>query len=175
VRPERPGERAAVIAVHRVAFGPRGDVVADLVVDLLTTSPHGALSLVAERRGSLIGHVLLTPALLEAPERRVDVRVLSPLAVAPDARRRGVGSALVRSALERLDDDGVPAVFLEGDPAYYARFGFLAAGPLGFRKPSPRIPDEAFQVARLGSYAPWMTGTLVYSESFWRHDAVGPR
>jgi putative acetyltransferase len=28
---------------------------------------------------------------------------------------------------------------------------------------------------RLPAYEPWMTGTLVYAEAFWRHDAVGPR
>ena len=42
--------------------------------------------------------------------------------------------------------------------------------------PGPlRIPDAAFQVMRLPAYEPWMTGTLVYSEAFWRHDCVGRR
>jgi hypothetical protein len=45
----------------------------------------------------------------------------------------------------------------------------------GFRKPSLRIPDGAFQALRLPEYEPWMTGTLVYAEPFWRHDAVGLR
>jgi predicted N-acetyltransferase YhbS len=31
------------------------------------------------------------------------------------------------------------------------------------------------QVLRLPAYEPWMTGTLVYAEPFWRHDAVGLR
>lgn len=38
-----------------------------------------------------------------------------------------------------------------------------------------RIPDEAFQVSILSAYEPWMTGTLVYSESFWALDCVGLR
>jgi putative acetyltransferase len=45
----------------------------------------------------------------------------------------------------------------------------------GFRKPSLRIPDDAFQVAALAAYEPWMTGTLVYSATFWVHDCVGLR
>jgi putative acetyltransferase len=45
----------------------------------------------------------------------------------------------------------------------------------GFRKPSLRIPDAAFRVRLLPSYEPWMSGTLIYSEIFWRHDAVGLR
>jgi putative acetyltransferase len=46
---------------------------------------------------------------------------------------------------------------------------------VGFRKPSLRTPDAAFQVLRLAAYEPWMTGTLIYAEPFWRHDAVGLR
>jgi len=34
--------------------------------------------------------------------------------------------------------------------------------------------EAAFQVITLPAYEPWMTGTLVYAETFWRHDAVGP-
>lgn len=41
--------------------------------------------------------------------------------------------------------------------------------------PSLRMPDAAFQVARLPAYEPWMTGTLVYSETFWALDCVGLR
>jgi putative acetyltransferase len=69
----------------------------------------------------------------------------------------------------------VPLVFLEGSPGYYPRFGFAPGGELGFRKPSLRIPDAAFQVVRLPAYQPWMTGTLVYAQVFWDHDLVGLR
>jgi putative acetyltransferase len=69
--------------------------------------------------------------------------------------------------------DGVD--FLEGDPTYCRRFGFVAGGTHGFRKPSLRIPDAAFQAIRLPNYAPWMTGTLVHAEAFWRYDCVGRR
>jgi putative acetyltransferase len=30
-------------------------------------------------------------------------------------------------------------------------------------------------VAALSTYEPWMTGTLVYSATFWDHDCVGLR
>jgi putative acetyltransferase len=95
--------------------------------------------------------------------------------VAPGHQGRGIGAALIRRGLEILATRGVPAVFLEGSPDYYPRFGFVPAGQLGFRKPSLRIPDAAFQVILLPRFEFWMTGTLVYSEAFWRHDAVGLR
>jgi putative acetyltransferase len=105
----------------------------------------------------------------------VKVQVLSPVGVLPPFQRSGVGTSLIRRGLEILVQRDVPAVFLEGHPGFYARFGFEAAAACGFRKPSLRIPDAAFQVLRLPSYEPWMTGTLVYSEPFWRNDVVGLR
>jgi hypothetical protein len=73
------------------------------------------------------------------------------------------------------DAYNVPLVFLEGDPRYYSRLGFDAAAGHGFRKPSLRIPDAGFQVARLDAYELWMTGTLVYADPFWECDVVGLR
>ncbi|TDC85681.1 N-acetyltransferase [Micromonospora sp. KC606] len=162
--------------VHMGAFGDHGTVVADLVDALRDTiATCNGLSLVAEHAGQVIGHIMFTRSVLDAPRRLVEVQVLSPLAVTPEYQKQGVGSALINEGIKTVAERQAPLVFLEGDPGYYARFGFLPGGDHGFRKPSLRIPDAAFQVIRLPRYESWMTGTLVYSEPFWRHDAVGLR
>ena len=173
-RPERPGDGAEIRSVVEAAFGD--PVIGDLV-DRLRASPDwiDGLSFVAEEEGAIVGHVLFTHGLLDAPRRLVDVLVLSPLSVAPAFQGRAIGSELVRHALSALATRLEPLVFLEGSPSYYGRFGFAAAGELGFRRPSLRIPEAAFQVIRLPSYEPWMTGTLVYSRVFWDLDCVGLR
>jgi putative acetyltransferase len=176
VRAEAMSDRAAVRAVHLGAFGDHGPVVANLVDDLREAVVRGeGLSLVAEERDQVVGHVMFSPSLLDAPKRLVAVQVLSPVGVVPARQKRGVGTRLIQHGLELLMERDVPLVFLEGAPAYYSRFGFEPGAAHGFRKPSLRIPDAAFQVFRLPAYEPWMTGTLVYSEAFWRHDAVGLR
>jgi len=164
--------------LHLAAFGNHGHVVADLVDALREAiAPEDGLSLVAVdgSRSDVIGHAMFTRSLLDAPRRLVEVQVLSPLAVLPAWQGNRVGSALIRGGLQVMTDRSVPVVFVEGDPAYYCRFGFEAGADQGFRKPSLRIPDAAFQAIRLPAHQPWMTGTLVYSETFWRHDAVGLR
>jgi putative acetyltransferase len=171
IRAESPADRAAVREVNVRAFGDHGPVVADLVDALRDT----ALSLVAQRDGQVVGHVMFSPVLLDAPRRLVEAQTLSPLGVLPEHQRQGIGSALVRAGLGVMAERGVPVVFLEGDPAYYSRFGFRAGGAQGFRRPSLRIPEGGFQAITLPAYEPWMTGTMVYSEPFWRYDAVGLR
>jgi putative acetyltransferase len=175
IRQSGPGDGDAVAQLHRRAFGDdEGPMVAELV-PALQAADADALSLVAVDAGEIVGHALFSRSLLDAPRRLVPVQVLSPLGVLPGRQRQGIGGALVRAGLELLDRRGVPVVFLEGDPRYYSRFGFRSGADLGFRKPSLRIPDEAFQAVALRAHEPWMTGTLVYAAPFWELDCVGLR
>ena len=122
-----------------------------------------------------VGHVMLTRSWVDAPRRLIEVQVLSPLSVHPDHQRQGIGARLVAHAIAAADESGSPAVFLEGDPAYYGRLGFERASSRGFSRPSARIPDAACQVRTLRAHEPWMTGALVYCDRFWAFDCVGLR
>jgi putative acetyltransferase len=175
IRREREEDRAAVRAVHTAAFAgqPR---VADLADTLrAAAAPLEPVSLVAVADGDVVGHVLLSASRLDAPHRIVDVLVLSPLGVLPRFQRLGIGTRLISRALAEADESGAPLLFLEGSPDYYGKRGFKRADEFAFRSPSLRIPPAAFQVAPLSAYEPWMTGTLVYSETFWALDCVGLR
>jgi putative acetyltransferase len=91
VRTEGQSDSVAVRALHRAAFAVHGHVVANLVDELRAAVTSGeGLSLVAEERGEVVGHVMFTPSLLDAPRRLVPVQVLSPLGVVPWRLRRGV-------------------------------------------------------------------------------------
>lgn len=173
VRPERSADRDAVREVVREAFGEDG--VAALLDDLRANPAWLDLSFVAEDGGEVVGHVSLTGAWVDDPHSVVDVLVLSPLSVRPDRQRAGVGRSLVAGALAAAAEREEPLVFLEGDPRYYSRLGFVPAGPLGFTAPSPRIPERAFQVWPTPAYRGGLSGALVNPDVFWRHDAVGLR
>ncbi|MFZ1772988.1 MAG: N-acetyltransferase, partial [Rhizobiaceae bacterium] len=62
---------------------------------------------------------------------------LGPLAVSPDFQGAGLGSALMRAAIEAAQALGHGAVILVGDAAYYARFGFSAALTGNLAMPGP--------------------------------------
>lgn len=175
IRSEDLGDASAVERVVSMAFADGGEVARLVRALRALVTPASGASLVAEDDHEVIGHVMFTKGLLDAPRRLVDVQVLSPLAVAPARQGNGVGAALVDAGIARMAEQGAPVVFLEGSPSYYSRFGFADGAEQGFRKPSLRIPDVAFQALRLASHEPWMTGTLVYAHEFWEHDAVGLR
>ncbi|HEY3734033.1 MAG TPA: N-acetyltransferase [Streptosporangiaceae bacterium] len=175
IRAEGPGEQGEVRNVHALAFGDN-ERVPGLVDSLRAAEAALApLSLVAVLGDRVVGHVMLSACRLDALPRLVDVYSLSPLGVLPEHQGRGIGTRLVAHALAAADQQGVPLVFLEGSPRYYGERGFRAAEELGFRAPTLRYPPGAFQVARLSAYRDWMTGTFVYSETFWALDCVGLR
>jgi putative acetyltransferase len=175
IRQERAEDHEAVRDVHRQAFGD-GERVPTLVDALRTgQSLPAPLSLVATVGERVIGHVMLSACRLDALPRLVAVLSLSPLGVLPVFQRQGVGTRLVAQALAGADSRGIPLVFLEGSPQYYGKRGFADATTLGFRPPTLRYPPGTFQVAKLSSYEEWMTGTFVYSDTFWALDCVGLR
>jgi predicted N-acetyltransferase YhbS len=85
--------------------------------------PARGLSRVAGEDGRVVGTLRLW-TVAAGPDR--PALLLGPLAVHPDCRRRGIGSALMRHALRAAARRGHAAVLLVGDLAYYSRFGFSA-------------------------------------------------
>jgi putative acetyltransferase len=145
VRPEAPGDEAAVHRVEALAFGHEAE--ADLV-DALRAAGALTLSLVAVRRDEIVGHVAFSPVRVEAPSGPREAMGLAPLAVLPGEQRRGVGTALTRDGLDRLRTTGHTLVIVLGHPTYYPRLGFGRASCLGLRWEHP-APDEAFMALEL--------------------------
>ena len=143
IRPEEPGDHAAVRAINLAAFG--GGPEADLV-DTLRSSCPDSLSLVAEDGRKVVGHILFTPVMVESPDSVVEGMGLAPMAVIPERQRGGIGSALVHRGLALLRDRSCPFVVVLGHPEYYPRFGFERASSYGLQSQWEGVPDEAFLV-----------------------------
>lgn len=130
-----------VLSVERAAFG--SDEEANLVRDLMDDkSARPILSLLAFEDGRAVGHILFTKARLE-PRAPLSIVLLAPLAVIPDAQRRGIGGKLIEQGLRMLSETGVDLVFVLGHPQYYQRFGFQPAGKLGFDATYPILEKNA--------------------------------
>ncbi len=85
--------------------------------------PAENLSFVAELGGCVVGTVQLWH-ISAGPDRRA--LLLGPLSVDDAWRNRGIGSALMRFAIDAAAALGHDAILLVGDALYYGRFGFTA-------------------------------------------------
>ena len=128
IRDETTRDWGAVRVLHNAAFA--GEPAVMRIVDDLNRSGDAAVSLIAELGQKIVGNVLFSR--LKAPMRAL---TLAPLGVHPDVQRAGIGSALVRKGLERVQHDKWQAVFVLGSPAYYGRFGFNAGDAAGYTAP----------------------------------------
>jgi len=144
IRPERPADIQGIRAVNLEAFETSAE--ADLV-DALRTQAEPIVSLVAEDREAIVGHILFSPVSLTAdPELRI--MGLAPMAVMPTRQRHGIGSALVHEGLEQCRRLGFGAVIVLGHAEYYPRFGFTPASHFGLSC-EYRVPDDVFMVLEL--------------------------
>jgi putative acetyltransferase len=60
---------------------------------------------------------------------------LAPLAVAPMRQRQGIGSALVKEGLRRLENAGMDMAVVLGDRDYYGHFGFTPDAAKALKTP----------------------------------------
>jgi putative acetyltransferase len=160
VRRERPADVPAISSVLTAAFttADTSVVVEPGLVDELRDSDAWlpALSMVGERDGEVVAHALLSRVIVEPGE--VPALVLGPVAVRPADQRTGLGTAVVRAALDAARDSGETLVLVLGEPSYYRRFGFAPAAALT----SPYSGSEYWQSLTLDASAAEVTGFVVF-------------
>lgn len=167
VRRENHADLEAIDEVHRRAFaadaGPGLEPAEVGLVRALRAGPAWvpALSLVAEREGGVVGHVVVTRASVGDGE----AAGLGPVGVPPAHQGVGVGSALMHAVLGAADALDVAVVVLLGHTGYYPRFGFVPASDLGIAAPDPAWGAH-FQARPLAAWHPGIGGAFRYAAPF---------
>jgi putative acetyltransferase len=159
IRNEIEADVVEIRAVHSACFPIAAE---SRLVDLLRSAGRLSVSLVAEERGRIIGHVAFSPVTAGSGDAGAG---LAPIAVIEPERDRGVGMRLVRAGLDACREAGFGWVVVLGEPEYYGRFGFRPASEFG-------LSDEyggggAFQALELvhGSL-PSAAGLVRYAPEF---------
>jgi putative acetyltransferase len=171
VRAERLEDYAAIADVHAQAFG--GGYAEGLIVALHRQRPgfDPRLSLVAERDGQIVGHILYSPRTFRLMDEDVRGVNLSPLGIDPLWQRQGIGGALMEAGDAEVRRLGYSLSVIWGHPDYYPRFGYhthvyggskltihaaqlnevrhLTAGLLETRKPTPADIGELIAIWRI--------------------------
>lgn len=160
IRPERPGDEAAIHDVTEAAFATLdiSDGSEPAIIDRLRATGALTLSLVAEQQGRVVGHVAFSPVRMS--DGQSGWYGLGPVSVLPSRSRRGIGTALITAGLDALRAERAAGVVLVGHPEYYPRFGFRNSSILTCSDG----PPEAFFVLPFHGDEP--AGTVQFHEAF---------
>lgn len=125
------------------------------------------LSLIAEDENKILGHVLLTKALIKAESTSYETLALAPLAVLPEYQKSGIGKNLMNKAIERARELGYKSIVVLGHEKYYPKFGFEKASKYGVKAPF-EVPDEAYMILELlPGGLNGVSGIVEYSKAFF--------
>ena len=119
-------------------------------IETTLAEPAPAAQIVADEAGAVVGAVLLYPPADDAlpPRPWPEVRLL---AVAPAARGRGIGAALMQECIWRTREAGQPVLslhttdFMRVAKAMYERMGFVRAPEIDFT-PAPGVVIQGFRL-----------------------------
>ena len=161
VRPASAADSQAIRHVHEAAFPTSAEA---RLVEELERDGDAVISLVAEKDGAVVGHVLMSRMAADADGRTLAALGLGPVAVIPDCQGEGIGGALIEESITRARNMGTEIVFLLGEPDYYRRFGFEAALASPFSSP---YAGPYFQALALGTgFLPPDAGRASYAPAF---------
>ncbi|TNJ39558.1 N-acetyltransferase [Chlorobaculum thiosulfatiphilum] len=140
IRPETPADATAISEVTVAAFATLeiSQHTEQFVIGALREAGALTISLVAELDGQVVGHIAFSPVTMQ--DGTTDWFGLGPVSVMPELQRQGIGKALIREGLARLQALGAKGCCLVGHPEYYRQFGF--ENPQGLAHEG--VPPEVF-------------------------------
>jgi putative acetyltransferase len=165
VRPAaRPNDEEGILALVAAAFS---DATREATEELaivrgtwMATDARQLIELVADDNDTVVAHALAAPGHIGgAPS---PVAGVAPVCVAPSHQQLGIGTALMESLIRAATSRRWPLLVLLGDPAYYSRFGFEPAGPLGLTYAPAGTGSPNFQARQLDDYDAQRRGTFTY-------------
>jgi len=160
IRDEKGTDYRAITEVTIAAFEKMeiSNHTEQFIIEALRSAKALSVSLVAEVGGHIVGHIAFSPVTVSDGTK--DWYGLGPVSVHPDFQRKGIGKALVREGLSRLDDLKAKGCCLVGHPQYYRQFGFENVEELIHEG----VPPEVFFVLSFDRNIP--QGHVVFHEAF---------
>ena len=124
------------------------------------------LDLVACDGERIVGNVVCSKAKVINEKQEFEVLSMGPLAVLPEYQGRGIGSLLIKAAINKAHELGYKGIVIYGNPIYYHRFGFVNAKEFGIRTAGGENFDY-FMALELGdSSLQGITGNFYEDEAF---------
>ncbi len=128
------------------------------IIEALRAARALSVSLVAEVDGRVVGHIAFSPVTISDGAR--GWYGLGPVSVLPEYQHQGIGKALIRGGLARLQSMHARGCCLVGHPDYYEKFGFHNVPELRHEG----VPPEVFLALSFNANTP--RGIVTFHEAF---------
>lgn len=126
------------------------------------------LSLVAELKGQIRGHILLTKIQIKNESETFESLALAPVSVLPEFQNQGIGGKLIREAHILAKNLGFGSIILLGHADYYPKFGYQHAENFGINLPFD-VPSEYCKTIELFPKSlESVSGTVEYPVEFFQ-------
>lgn len=166
IRAEQPQDQAAIQEVLIQAFlnHPHSQQTEHLIVQNLRQRQELSIALVAVHQQKILGFIAISPVTLNGHTPKHETEHwygLGPVAVHAEQQGHGIGSTLIRTALNQLQlRFPAQGCVVLGEPEYYGRFGFKAHPHLTLEG----VPPEYFQALVFAGTLP--AASVSYSPAF---------
>jgi putative acetyltransferase len=160
IRDETEYDAAAITEVTVAAFESLeiSNHTEQFIIEALRSAGVLTLSLVAEVDGRVVGHIAFSPITIS--DGTTSWYGLGPVSVLPVYQRMGIGKALIRAGLSRLEALDAKGCCLVGHPQYYRKFGFENVAGLAHEG----VPPEVFFALSFDGRYPH--GKVTFHEGF---------
>ena len=173
IRQEIPTDYKIVAEIIESAFKnePYSDQTEHLLVERLryTKAFIPELSLVAEYRGQVVGHILLTKIKIKDGHFSFDSLALAPVSVKPNFQGKGIGGQLINKAHEAARALGLNSIVLIGHENYYPRFGYERASKYGIKLPFEAPDKNCMVIALTKNGLDGVRGMVENPKTFFEH------
>ncbi len=152
IRKEKTEDYKAVFKLIKEAFESEkmSDHKEHLLVERLRNSKAfiPELSLVAETKDKIVGHILLTKLKIKNDQSEFESLALAPVSILPEYQNKGIGGRLITEAHNKAKALGYKSIVLLGHENYYPRFDYKQAYNYGIEFPFD-VPKENCMVVEL--------------------------
>ncbi|MGN8224257.1 GNAT family N-acetyltransferase [Gracilimonas sp. BCB1] len=150
IRRESKADHSDVFELIRKAFEGEeySDQTEHFLVERLRTSDAfiPELSLVAELKGEIVGHILFTRILIKSEQQEWESLALAPVTVQPEYQGKGIGGELIKTGHEAAREAGFTSVILAGHAGYYPRFGYRPCTDFDITLPFDIPPENCMAI-----------------------------
>ena len=130
------------------------------------------LDLVMEMDGEIIGHVMYARSEIIADDgRRIPIMTFGPISIAPEYKRQGYGTALLRYSMDKAREMGCGALAITGNIGFYGKSGFVVAKTVGVRYSDDPDADYFLIAELIPGFLDGVSGTYRDPDGYFVSDA----